>query len=396
MFFTLDDFDVRDKTVLVRVDINSPLDPKTLEILDVTRIEACAPTIKELSDRGAKVVVLAHQGRPGEWDFVPLDKHAKAMGNILGKSVRYVDDIFGQSAKEAIKVMKPRDIIILGNVRGYKEETAKKSAEELSKCDMVRELSSLADYFVNDAFAAAHRAQASLVGFPYVLPSMAGRLMERELKTLSKVFEKPERPTLFFFGGAKFDDAITMIEKLKEMGIADHIAMVGLAGEAFVAAKGINFGKTMGLLKGDFESAKKLIDESILLPVDFAYAKEGKRVEVSIEALPVDEIVYDIGQKSIELFNSHIKEAKTIVVSGPAGKFEDDLFIKGTKELFEAIAKSKAFSLAGGGHTIAALKKLGLEFSYVSTGGGALEAFMLGEELPAVKALEASYKRFKK
>jgi phosphoglycerate kinase len=225
---------------------------------------------------------------------------------------------------------------------------------------------------------------------------MAGRLMERELKTLSKVFEKPERPTLFFFGGAKFDDAITMIEKLKEMGIADHIAMVGLAGEAFVAAKGINFGKTMGLLKGDFESAKKLIDESILLPVDFAYAKEGKRVEVSIEALPVDEIVYDIGQKSIELFNSHIKEAKTIVVSGPAGKFEDDLFIKGTKELFEAIAKSKAFSLAGGGHTIAALKKLGLELSYVSTGGGALEAFMIGEELPAVKALEASYKRFKK
>ncbi|MDY6985234.1 MAG: phosphoglycerate kinase [Candidatus Thermoplasmatota archaeon] len=397
MFFTLDDFDVKDKTVIVRVDINSPLDPETLEILDVTRIEACAPTIKELSDKGAKVVVLAHQGRPGEWDFVPLDRHAKAMSRVLGRDVKFVDDIFGQKAKETIKAMKQKDIIILGNVRGYKEETAKKSAEELSKCDMVRELNSVADYFVNDAFAASHRSQASLVGFPYVLPSMAGRLMEKELKTLSKVFESPERPSLFFFGGAKFDDAIEMIEKLKKRSIADHIALVGMAGEAFVAAKGVNFGRTMELLKGDFERARKLIDDSILLPIDFAYAKEGKRVEISVGDLPVDEIVYDIGQKSIELFKEYIRKAKTIVVSGPAGKFEDDLFMKGTKELFEAIADSDGFSLAGGGHTTAALEKLGLKerFSYVSTGGGALETFMLGEELPAVKALERSYEIFK-
>jgi len=397
MFFTLDDFDVKDKTVIVRVDINSPLDPETLEILDVTRIEACAPTIRELSDKGAKVVVLAHQGRPGEWDFVPLDRHAKAMSRVLGRDVKFVDDIFGQKAKEAIKAMKQKDIIILGNVRGYKEETAKKSAEELSKCDMVRELSSVADYFVNDAFAAAHRSQASLVGFPYVLPSMAGRLMEKELKTLSKVFERPDRPSIFFFGGAKFDDAIEMIEKLKKRSIADHIALVGMAGEAFVAARGVNFGRTMELLKGDFESARKLIDDSILLPIDFAYAKEGERVEISAGDLPVDEIVYDIGQKSIELFKSYIHKAKTIVVSGPAGKFEDDLFMKGTKELFEAIAESDSFSLAGGGHTIAALEELGLKerFSYVSTGGGALETFMLGEELPAVKALERSYEIFK-
>jgi phosphoglycerate kinase len=397
MFFTLDDFDVKNKTVLVRVDINSPLDPKTLEIIDVTRMEACAPTIIELSERKAKVVVLAHQGRPGDWDFVPLDKHAKAMSGILGRDVRYVDDIFGQKAKEAIKAMKPGDVVMLGNVRGYKDETAKKSSEELSRCDMVRELSSLADYFVNDAFAAAHRAQASLVGFPYALPSMAGRLMEKELKTLNRVFEKPERPTLFFFGGAKFDDAITMIEKLKKRGIADHIALVGMAGEAFVAAKGVDFGKTAELLKGDFEGAKKLMDDSMLLPVDFAYAEDGKRVEVSVGDLPVDEIVYDIGQESIDLFTGYIKKAKTIVVSGPAGKFEDELFVKGTKALFEAITESKAFSLAGGGHTTAALEKLGLKdrFSYVSTGGGALEAFMLGEELPAVKALEQSYERFK-
>lgn len=397
MFFTLDDFDVKNKTVLVRVDINSPLDPKTLEIIDVTRMEACAPTIIELSEREAKVVVLAHQGRPGDWDFVPLDKHAKAMSGILGRDVRYVDDIFGQKAKDAIRAMKPGDVVMLGNVRGYKDETAKKSSEELSRCDMVRELSSLADYFVNDAFAAAHRAQTSLVGFPYVLPSMAGRLMEKELKTLNRVFENPERPTLFFFGGAKFDDAITMIEKLKKRGIADHIALVGMAGEAFVAARGVNLGGTMELLKGNFEGAKKLIDNSILLPVDFAYAEDGRRIEVSVGDLPIDEIVYDIGQESIDLFTDYIKKAKTIVVSGPAGKFEDELFVKGTKELFEAVTESKAFSLAGGGHTTAALEKLGLKerFSYVSTGGGALEAFMLGEELPAVKALEQSYERFK-
>ena len=397
-FFTLDDFDVSGKTVIVRVDINSPLDQKTLELLDTTRIEACVPTLKELSDRKAKVVVIAHQGRPGDWDFVPLERHARAMSDALGKDVRYVDDIYGQKAKEAINAMKPGEILVLGNVRGYKEETAKKSAEELSRCDMVRELSSLADYFVNDAFAAAHRAQASLVGFPYVLPSMAGRLMEKELRTLGKVFEKPERPTLFFFGGAKFDDAITMVKRLKERGIADHIALVGMAGEAFLAAKRIDLGKTMELLKGDFEEAKKLMDDKILLPVDFAYVKNGKRAEVSVEGLPVDEVVYDIGQRSIDLFRGYIAEARTIVVSGPAGKFEDEMFMKGTKDLFEAIVGSKAFSLAGGGHTTAALDELGLKdkFSYVSTGGGALEAFMLGDKLPAVDALEYSHKRFKK
>jgi len=285
-FFTLDDFDVSGKTVIVRVDINSPLDQKTLELLDTTRIEACVPTLKELSDRKAKVVVIAHQGRPGDWDFVPLERHAKAMSDALGKNVRYVDDIYGQKAKDAIKAMKPGEILMLGNVRGYKEETAKKSAEELSRCDMVRELSSLADYFVNDAFAAAHRAQASLVGFPYVLPSMAGRLMERELRTLSKVFEKPERPTLFFFGGAKFDDAITMVKRLKERGIADHIALVGMAGEAFLAAKGIDLGKTMELLKGDFEEAKKLMDDKILLPVDLRTQRTASAPRYLLKVCP--------------------------------------------------------------------------------------------------------------
>ena len=395
-FFILDSFDLRGKTVILRVDINSPLDRETLELIDISRIEACVPTIRELTEKEAKVVVIAHQGRPGEWDFVPLKKHALTLERLLGREVGYVNDLFGEGAKKSIRDLKPGQVLMLGNVRGCKDEMAKKNPEELAECDLVRELGSLGEYFVNDAFAAAHRSQASLVGFPHVMPAMAGRLMEKELKTLSRAFENPDRPTLFFFGGAKFDDVAEMIKKLKARGIADHIALVGMAGEAFLAAEGLDMGKTMELLKGDFSEMRGVINDKIILPVDFAYEKRGKRFEIRIEKMPIDSVVYDIGRESIELFKGYIKKAMTIVISGPAGRFEEEIFMKGTKELFEAIVDSSAFSLAGGGHTTAALEKLGMKdrFSYVSTGGGALEAFMLGEPLPAVAALERSYRKF--
>jgi phosphoglycerate kinase len=395
-FFTLDDFNFNEKVVLLRVDINSPLDPNTFEIIDKTRIEAILPTLREVAEKGGKVVVLAHQGRPGKWDFKPLENHAKALSELLGKEVKWVDDIFGQKTKIAIESMKPGEVIMLKNVRTYEEEMAKKSPEEHSRCEMVQRLGAMSDYYINDAFAASHRSQASLVGFSYLMPAIAGRLMEKELKNLTKVFENPERPTLFFFGGAKFADAIGMIKKLKEKGIADHIALVGVAGEAFLAAKGANLGKTMEIIEGSFEDARDLIDEKIVLPIDFAYEENGARREVSIEDLPIDRMIYDIGTKSVNLFKGYIEKSKTAVVSGPAGKFEDELFMKGTKDLFEAITRSKCFSLAGGGHTLAALDKLGLKdkISYVSTGGGALEKFMLGEPLPVLEALEHSYEKF--
>ena len=200
----LDDFDVENKTVLLRVDFNLPLDKKTFEILDTTRIKRVLPTIQELIEKNAKIVILAHQGRKESWDFISMEKHAKALQKLLGKEVKFVDDIYGEKAKNAIKNLGKKEILFLDNVRKFSEEAEKKSAEEHAKSELVQGLYPLADIFVNDAFAAAHRAQCSLIGFTNVLPSCAGRLMEKELTTLEKVVKNPEKPCIFLFGGAKF------------------------------------------------------------------------------------------------------------------------------------------------------------------------------------------------
>jgi len=214
---TLDDFNVNNKTVLLRVDFNMPLDKNTLDILDTTRIKRVLPTINELISKNAKIVILAHQGRQGSWDFTSLEKHAKSLENLLGKKVKFVDDVFGEKAKDAIKNLQIGDVLLLDNVRNFSGETEKKSLEEHSKSDLVQNLYPLADLFVNDAFAAAHRAQCSLVGFTELLPSCAGRLMEKELTTLSEIIEKPKKPSVFLFGGAKFSDVIVTIERLLEL-----------------------------------------------------------------------------------------------------------------------------------------------------------------------------------
>ena len=239
---TLDDFDFENKTVLLRVDFNMPLDKETFDILDTTRIKRVLPTIKELISDKAKVIILAHQGRQGSWDFINLEKHAKALSDLLGKEVKFIDDIYGDKAKEAIKSLNPGEVLMLDNVRKFDGETDKKSPEEHSQSELVQNLYPLADYFVNDAFAAAHRKQCSLVGFTYVLPSCAGRLMEKELKTLGKIVANPEKPSIFLFGGAKFSDVVITIERLLEKGTADKIILTGLPANSFLKAKGLNLG----------------------------------------------------------------------------------------------------------------------------------------------------------
>jgi len=239
---TLDDFDLENKTVLLRVDFNMPLDKNTLDILDTTRIERALPTIRELIQKQAKTVILTHQGRQGSWDFIPLDRHAKALGDLLGKEVKYIDDIYGEDAKNAIKNMQNGDVLFLGNVREFSGETEKKSTEDHAKSELVQNLYPLADFFVNDAFAAAHRSQCSLVGFTAVLPSCAGRLMEKELTTLGEIIEDPEKPSVFLFGGAKFSDVIVTIERLLENKTADKIMLTGLPANAFLKAEGVNLG----------------------------------------------------------------------------------------------------------------------------------------------------------
>jgi phosphoglycerate kinase len=404
-YLTLDDVKVKDKVVLLRVDFNSPVDPESKKIIDDARIRAHGETtIKELAEKGAKVVILAHQGRKGDPDFIPLKQHAEILSKILGKPVKYVDDVFVEKAKDAIKNLKSGEILVLENVRTYAAETKEGTPEEHAKTELVKNLAPLANLFVNDAFAAAHRAHVSIIGFTAVLPSAAGRIMERELKSLSKVLESPEKPCIFILGGAKADDSLEISKYVLNKRITDFVLTGGVVGHVFLAARGFDLGKPnidfldkkelLGLVPGIKELMQKYPDK-IKTPKDLAVEVNGKRKEISVDELPADYPIFDVGTKTVEDYAKIIKNAKSVVVSGPMGVFENSKFSFGTKRIFEEIANSKAFSLAGGGHTIAALQEFGLsnKISYVSTAGGALIEFLMGKKLPGVVALEKAAAR---
>jgi len=348
----MDDFDFRNKTALVRVDFNSP------EIL----------------------------------------------GKILNKPVKYIDNLFGEKAKKAIKNLKNGEILILENVRTYSEEQKKGKPKEHAKTDFVKSLASLVDVFVNDAFAAAHRAHISIVGFTAVLPSVAGRIMERELNALGKALESPERPCVYVLGGAKADDALRISKYVLDNNIADSVLTGGVAAHLFLIARGVNLGKPnveflekkklMDFVSGIRELVKRYPDH-VKTPSDLAVSAKGKRKEIAVDELPTSYSIFDIGTKTIQYYCEIIRKAKSIVISGPVGVYEKEEFIKGTQKILEAVAESKAFSLVGGGHTVAAVEQFGLEkrMGYVSTAGGALIEFLMGEKLPGVAALEAAAKR---
>lgn len=399
-YLTLDDYDVKNKVVLVRVDFNSEIDPATKKVTSDVRIRAHAKTtIAELAEKGAKVVVLAHQGRKGDQDFIELNQHAEILGNILKCPVKYVPDIFGEKAQNAIKNLQSGEILVLGNVRSFDGETKKGTPEEHSKTELVKNLAPLADLFVNDAFAAAHRAHVSMVGFTAVLPSAAGRIMERELKSLSKALDKPEKPCLFVMGGAKADDSLEISKYVLSRNIADIILTGGVTSQVFLAAKGYDLGrdniaflekKGLTMLIPGIRELMQQYPKSFAIPEDLALDVNGKREEISLEELPACYPIFDVGTKSAESYSKLISSAKSIVVSGPMGVYENPEFAVGTKKIFEAIANSEAFSLAGGGHTISALQEFGLssKISYISTAGGALIEFLMGKKLPGVSALE--------
>lgn len=403
-FHTLDDFDVMGRKVLLRIDINSPVDEKTLRLVDGSKIRSSVTTLRELLDRSARVAILAHQGRPGDYDYIPMNEHAAFLTQYLGRRVRYVDDLFGSHALKAIDALNDGESILLKNVRFFPEEQAKKTPEEHAQTNLVRILAPKFDLFVNDAFASSHRSHASLVGFTAVLPSAAGRLMEKEVTTLTRVFQKPNRPSTFIFGGTKFVDALPVLEKLAARETVDNIMVAGLAGYAFLWLLGRNIGsRTERLASKDVtqeirDRATKLISEhgtKIYIPIDAAVEDEGRRRECVIDEIPPDAAILDIGQKTIDEFGRLISSSKTVFLSGPPGMFEKDEFSKGTEGVFRAITTSEAFSVIGGGHSSAAANKFGVydKISYVSTGGGALERLMLGKEMPVVEALKASAKR---
>jgi len=306
-YLTLDDVSVDGKTVLLRVDFNMPLDKNTLEILDTTRMKRVLPTIQELQKKNAKIVILAHQGRKGSWDFISLNHHAETLQQLINSPVGFVDDIHGEKARDAITSMKSGEILFLDNVRKLEYETEKKSPQEHAQTDFIKDLSAVADLFVNDAFAAAHRKQCSIVGFTAVLPSVAGRLMESELTTLSKVVQNPEKPSVFLFGGAKYSDIMVTIDQLLKNKTADIILLTGLPANAFLKAKGYDLGeKNVEKLMEEgtdenFADIKHLLDnygDHIVLPTDFAIDNDEKRHEIALEDLPSEQPLFDIGNQT--------------------------------------------------------------------------------------------------
>ena len=409
--YTLDDFDLKGKTILARFDMNSPLDPKTREPLDITRIEKSIATLRELSGKGAKTVILIHQGSDIEYhNYASTKPHSRIISQLLGKPVEYIDDVCGPAARDKIKALKSGQILMLENVRFMAEEMTlfetklNLSPEEQAKTLVVRKLAPLADLYICDAFAAAHRCQPTLVGMEEVLPSAMGRLLEKEIVSLNKLLQNPKKPCIFILGGAKIQDAFLMIDSILKNNIADLVLTGGLLAQVMLLAKGIPLGKpSEELIKK--KNLEEYIDKSkdilnkfgnkIKLPIDLAYVSEGRK-EVEVNKLPVDQVLMDIGSNTIGKYKQIINEAKTIFFNGPAGVFEKTEAELGTKSILTAIAKSNAFSVIGGGDSITAVNKYNLadDISYISTGGGALVRFLSGEELPVIKALIKSAKKF--
>jgi phosphoglycerate kinase len=402
-YLTLDDFPIDNQRILVRVDINSPMDPEG-KILDDKRFRGHLPTLRDLEE--ARVVLMAHQSRAGKKDFTTLEAHARRFSQLLHREVTYVDDIFGSHARESIRAMKPGDVILLENTRFYSEENINRPPEDHAKSHMVKQLYPLFDLFVNDAFAVSHRSHLSVVGFTEVLPSAAGRLMEKEIDSLDMGVRGNEHPSIFVLGGTKADDSIKVIQNVFNRGGVDQVLVTGVVATVFQMAAGINVGeKNREFLAGleysdQVAIAKDLLDKNpgkIVFPQDVALDKGGERLDVAMENVPSDLQIADIGLETIVDFSHRIKEAKIVVLNGTAGIFENEKFALGTTEILKAATES-GFSIAGGGHTSAAIEELGLEqkFSHVSTGGGASISYLSGDLLPGIEALKKAAARYRK
>jgi 3-phosphoglycerate kinase len=387
---TIKDIDVHGKRVLVRVDFNVPQDANGA-ITDDTRIQAALPTIQYLIDQGAKVILVSHLGRPkgGPDDKYRMDPVGKRLAELLNKPVKKLDDTIGPDVEAAVNAMQPGDVILLENVRFYKEE-------EANDPEFAKKLASLADVYVNDAFGTAHRAHASTEGVAHYLPAVAGFLMQKEIDYLGKALTNPDRQFVAILGGAKVADKIPVIENLLDK--VNTLIVGGGMAYTFLKAQGYEIGKSL-LDANSIDYCKELMAKAeakgvgLELPVDILVATElsaDARTEiVPTSAIPADMMGVDIGPKSIEKFRTVIMGAGTVVWNGPMGVFEIPAFAAGTRAVAEAMAESKAITIVGGGDSAAAVEQMGFadKMSHVSTGGGASLEFLEGKELPGVTAL---------
>lgn len=409
---TLDDFDVSGRAVLCRIDVNQPVDRATGTLKSTARIEACVPTLKELLDKGARLTLLAHQGSDIEYqNFYTTAPHAKVLSGLLGREVQFVDDVTGPAARAAIAALRPGEALMLDNVRFCAEEQTlfelnlKLDHAQQAQTEVVRKLAKLHELYVCDAFAAAHRDQPSLCGFEQVLPSAMGRLFEREYCVISELMESPARPAVFVLGGAKVSDAFLMLGTMLAGGAADHVLAGGLVGHILLAARGMPIGQgSLDFIEKSgyasyIETAKGLLEryaDKIILPTSLAYIEDGERREAVAGQMPEHACALDIGIDAAQRYAQAIMDARTVFVNGPMGVFEKSETEAGTRIVWEALAKTSAYTVVGGGDSVTAAKKFGVKdrLGYVCTGGGALIRFMTGEELPAVKALRHAARAF--
>jgi len=392
-FQTLDDFDPAGKRVLLRCDLNVPMSEG--KVTDGTRLERLVPTISALTERGARVLIASHFGRPkgqvvGEMSLEPV---ARELASILNREVAFAPDCIGDAAMEAAAALQDGEILVLENLRFH-------TGEEANDPAFVKSLAGLADVYVNDAFSVSHRAHASTEGVAHVLPSYAGRLMQAELDALERALEAPERPVMAVVGGAKIGSKLELLGNL--IGRVDYLAIGGGMANTFLFAMGVDIGKS--LCEQDMaDTARDILKRAdgsgceIILPSDVVIAPEFKQnapsQTVPVDAVPDDQMILDIGMGTVTALAAKLSEIRTVVWNGPVGAFEVPPFDAGTSELARAVADASQrgglLSVAGGGDTVAALNHAGVldRFSYVSTAGGAFLEWLEGKELPGVAAL---------
>ena len=400
-FLTLDNLSVRGKVVLLRADLNVPSDEHG-RVTDASRLERIFPTLKELSEKGAKIALLSHFGRPkGRDPRCSLKPVAAVLGELLNKPVAFAPDCIGPEAQKAIAALAPGDILVLENVRFY-------PGEEANDPNFAKELAALGDVFVFDAFSVAHRAHASTEGITHFLPSAAGRAMQAEIEALHQALDKPERPLAALVGGAKVSTKLALLENL--IGKVDILVLGGGMANTFLAAKGVNIGRSLS--EPDmYETARTIMQKAeqknchILLPRDAVVASElktGVTTEtVAISKVPAEKMILDLGPATVNEIKDNLSMCRTIVWNGPLGAFETPPFDRATNEVAIFVAdftkRGKALSVAGGGDTLAALAGAGVThgLSYLSAAGGAFLEWLEGVELPGVTALKQAVPKAK-
>lgn len=395
---TIDDLDMNDKRVLVRVDINTPIHPETGELLELSRIEEAAMTLRDLGM--ARTIVASHQGRVGRYDYVPMERHAVALSKIIGKKVQFVEDVCGEAARSRIDQVKPGEVLLLDNLRFMAEEAVEYTPREAERTILVQRLKDHVDACVLDAFPTAHRAHPSIIGFAELVPTCSGRVVAKELMKLERIFSIEKGPYVTVLGGAKVADRIEAIDALIANKRADKVLLTGLVGLLFLKAKG----KFKGELNVEGEQkllskAKQLLEDNpdnFELPQDVAVDADGARREMDIAQIPSSASVLDVGEKTIDHYSKFIRGAGTVFMSGPPGAFEYDEFAKGTEMLLKSMAASFGTTIVSGGHLTASLRKFGIQDSidHVSTAGGALVQYLAGKRLPLMDALERSARKW--